>query len=497
MENSNGKIDVYELNSKIQEGMKKNTEQEENSVKESVGKVEGVGEIAYSDNEKDYKPSEKWRIIKNIVVISLAFMVHFTAFQGAGNLQSSVNADEGLGTASMATIYFSLILSNVFLPVVMIRLLGCKWAVAVSFIAYMPFIGAQFYPKFYTMIPAGLLVGFGGGPLWCGKCTYLSVVSEIYSELTNVPAETLVVRFFGLFFMIFQFAQVWGNLISSTVFSSGDSNNTLLSNVSEICGCNFCPGNEANENSNMQRPPDEQIYMVAGIYLACMVSACIIVGIGVDSLKRYKEGKREGSGTGLSGLQLLAITLKLLKEPNQLLILPITLFLGVEQAFIGADYTAAYVACAWGISNIGYVMICYGITNSISAIGTGSIVKLTGRVPVVCCAFLLHLGILIFLLTWAPTPDDKILFFVVTGLWGICEGVWLVQINAYCGILFPSREEAAYSNFRLWESLGFIIAYAYSMYLCAAVKIYILLVFLAIGMAGYLSVEWKERKKSR
>jgi predicted MFS family arabinose efflux permease len=89
----------------------------------------------------------------------------------------------------------------------------------------------------------------------------------------------------------------------------------------------------------------------------------------------------------------------------------------------------AYVACAWGISNIGYVMICYGITNSISAIGTGSLVKLTGRIPVVCCAFLLHLGLLIGLLTWAPTPDDKILFFVVIGLWGICDGVWLVQIN--------------------------------------------------------------------
>jgi predicted MFS family arabinose efflux permease len=74
-------------------------------------------------------------------------------------------------------------------------------------------------------------------------------------------------------------------------------------------------------------------------------------------------------------------------------------------------------------------MICYGISNSISAITTGYIVKMTGRVPVVCCAFLLNLGIVIFLLTWGPTPEDKILFFVVTGLWGICDGVWLVQIN--------------------------------------------------------------------
>lgn len=498
MDDLNEERTLHELSSNIEDTTnEQNLKQEEASMTTERQGAKG-GETGISDNNgREYKPSEKWRIVKNIVVISLAFMVHFTAFQGAGNLQSSVNAAEGLGTVSLATIYFSLILSNVFLPVVTIRLLGCKWAMAVSFIAYMPYIGAQFYPTFYTMIPAGLLVGFGGGPLWCGKCTYLSVVSEIYTELTNVPADTVVIRFFGIFFMIFQLAQVWGNLISSTVFSSGDSNRTLFNNVSEICGSNFCPGNEANENSNMQRPPDEQIYMVAGIYLACMVSACIIIAVGVDSLRRYKEGTREGSGTGLSGFKLLAITLKLLKERNQLLIIPITMFLGIDQAFVGADYTAEYVACAWGISNIGYVMICYGITNSISAISTGSLVKLTGRVPVVCCAFLLHLGLLIGLLTWAPTPDDKILFFVVIGLWGICDGVWLVQINAYCGILFPSREEAAYSNFRLWESLGFIIAYVYSVYLCAAVKIYILIAMLIIGMAGYLTVEWQEKKKLR
>ena len=67
--------------------------------------------------------------------------------------------------------------------------------------------------------------------------------------------------------------------------------------------------------------------------------------------------------------------------------------------------------------------------------------------------------------------------------------------TAYCGILFPSREEAAYSNFRLWESLGFIIAYAYSSFICAFIKVYILLAMLLIGMTCYLVVEWEEHKK--
>lgn len=86
-----------------------------------------------------------------------------------------------------------------------------------SFVAYMPFLAAQFYPRFYTLVPAGLAVGFGGGPLWCAKCTYLTVVAEAFSAIINGETnhEVLVVRFFGLFFLFYQMAQVWGNLISS------------------------------------------------------------------------------------------------------------------------------------------------------------------------------------------------------------------------------------------------------------------------------------------
>lgn len=79
--------------------------------------------VKTDDNQAltDYHPSEKWRIWKNVLIIGFAFMIHFTAFWGASNLQSSVNADESLGTFTLAAIYGSLILSNIFLPVAMIR----------------------------------------------------------------------------------------------------------------------------------------------------------------------------------------------------------------------------------------------------------------------------------------------------------------------------------------------------------------------------------------
>lgn len=161
---------------------------------------------------------EHVRITKNVVVLGVAFMIHFTAFHGTANLQSSVNTDGSLGTYTLAAIYGSLILSNIFLPVAVIRWLGCKWTIAISFVAYMPFIAAQAFPAVYTLVPSGVFVGLGGGPLWCAKCTYLTVVAEAFATLLRgeTRQDVLVVRFFGLFFVFYQMAQVWGNLISST-----------------------------------------------------------------------------------------------------------------------------------------------------------------------------------------------------------------------------------------------------------------------------------------
>lgn len=64
---------------------------------------------------------EHLRITKNVVLTGIAFMLHFTAFHGTANLQSSINAEGALGSYTLAAIYGSLILSNIFLPAAVIR----------------------------------------------------------------------------------------------------------------------------------------------------------------------------------------------------------------------------------------------------------------------------------------------------------------------------------------------------------------------------------------
>lgn len=232
------------------------------------------------------------------------------------------------------------------------------------------------------------------------------------------------------------------------------------------------------------------------IYLSCIVAAVCIIAFFLDPLKRYGE-KRKGSNSAaeLSGLQLLSATFRQMKKPNLQLLIPITIFIGMEQAFIGADFTQAYVACALGVHQIGFVMICFGVVNALCSILFGSVMKYIGRLPIIILGAVVHFTLISVMLFWRPNPDNPLIFYAMSGLWGVGDAVWQTQINGLYGLLFRRNKEAAFSNYRLWESAGFVIAYAYATTLCTKMKLYILLAVLTLGCIGYVIVEILYRKK--
>jgi len=72
----------------------------------------------------------------------------------------------------------------------------------------------------------------------------------------------------------------------------------------------------------------------------------------------------------------------------------------------------------------------------------------------------------------------------------------LIAVALY-GCLFVEETPAAFANFRLWQSLGFVIPFAYSNFLCTDVKLYILASVLVIGMTGYVIVEFRHRRSAK
>lgn len=82
------------------------------------------------------KQRKDFRTYKNLVVISIAFLLQFTAFNGMGNLQSSLNTDANVGVNSLSIIYAFLIFSSIFLPHPLMTIFGLKWTMIISQIPY-------------------------------------------------------------------------------------------------------------------------------------------------------------------------------------------------------------------------------------------------------------------------------------------------------------------------------------------------------------------------
>ena len=437
---------------------------------------------------------EKQGIFKNIIIICVAFMLQYTAFTSMSALQSSINKVDGLGTWSNTAIYASLVLSSMFLPSYAIKKLTVKWTIPVCMICYTIYIGTQFYPEFYTIIPSGILVGLAAAPLWSAKCLYVTQAAERYSSLMSVDVEPVITKFFGIFFFFFRCSSLWGNLISSLVLRKDEDGNKTTAYIYS-CGIYYCPDTPLPKDNFLAT--HHKLYTLSGIYLACSVLAWVFVAIFLDPLEKYTKGysteQCEQKEEVPNNLSLIFATFKHMVKPQQLFIVPLTIWCGLEKGFFLSDFTAGFISCVFGVSHVGWVLIIYGVCNAISSLSIGVIRNHIGRLPIFLLGASINAAVIIFLLVWTPDSEREWVFFVIAGIWGIADGVWLTQVNALYGFLFANDKEAAFSNYCLWESTGFLIAFILQTQVCIKAKLWILLASIVMGMAGYLMIEIREK----
>ncbi|XP_075719848.1 protein unc-93 homolog A-like [Rhinoderma darwinii] len=437
----------------------------------------------------------KIKHLKNIIIVSFGFLLLFTAYGGLQALQSSLNPEKGLGVASLSVVYGCLILSSLFLPPIIIKKIGCKWTIVVSMCCYITYSIGNFKPNWYSLLITSAILGIGGGPLWASKCTYLTINGIKYAQQTGKEKMDIVNQYFGLFFLIYQSSGIWGNLISSLVLNQ-NPNKVVLNNTSySYCGANNCPTSEAELSNTTSGVSDSLRYTLMGIYTGSGVIAVLLIVIFLDQIDLSEEQKEENYDNPTICNSLLG-TIRQLKDIRQCLLIPLTMFSGFQQGFLSSDYTKAYVTCTLGIHFVGYVMICFGATNSISSMVFGKLSQYTGRIALFMLAAAISVSCIIALLLWNPNPNQFAVFFIFPALWSISDAICQTLLNAFYGVLFDDHKEAAFANYRLWESLGFVIAFAYSNLLCVCVKLYVVLSMLLIGMILYLVVEYLEYMKN-
>lgn len=270
-----------------------------------------------------------------------------------------------------------------------------------------------------------------GAPLWSSKCTYVTSSGIKYGRAANIPEDHIVTNFFGIFFLIFQSGQIWGNLIASQIlkptgrvklfqiqrnnnnftswhlfmdllplFKSSlcftatcktlanvDCNNRILQfrnsisqfyfflsfilehfapffvtkyflketlvftitfplmyfiadysknssniDVALVCGARYCPTTQSAV-SQTQHLSTSTVYTLLSIYLGFGCLAILVIALFLDRIKTIGNNSTKGH------CDLFVATIKHLRQRDMQLLIPLTVFSGLEQGFVFADFT--------------------------------------------------------------------------------------------------------------------------------------------------------------
>ena len=292
------------------------------------------------EEEKPLKCMSKNRILKNLNVTCLGFFFLFCAFQSNATLKTTINKQ---GSMSQSVIYIAQAFSALLFPKLMITKLGCKYTYILSIVTHIPFMISNYFGDFLSQFLTSIFLGLGGATLWSSACTYINEICSLYSSQNEEPVDFVTTRFFGIFFMIFQISQLCGNLVTFLILRSINSENTNktaeeeIGNGSVTCGINFC----GEMKYQLSLLTNERRFILITVYLVFTVLSVIVVALFLDQLQRNNAEKDSNIL-----FSKLSATLKHMRKPNQILMVPITIFMGMEQAFILSDYAeVSYFIC--------------------------------------------------------------------------------------------------------------------------------------------------------
>lgn len=105
------------------------------------------------------KKTKSFNTYKNLILISLSYLLIFTGFSGLQNLQSSIYTDPSVGFTYLCVLYSAFTSGSIFLPNVFITKIGYKYSLVVGLSGYVTFTLAHLYPKFWLMVFVSLITG--------------------------------------------------------------------------------------------------------------------------------------------------------------------------------------------------------------------------------------------------------------------------------------------------------------------------------------------------
>eukprot|EP00850_Spirogloea_muscicola_P002595 SM000010S04233 [mRNA] locus=s10:447624:449972:+ [translate_table: standard] len=288
----------------------------------------------------------------------------------------------------------------------------------------------------YTLPPAALLLGCTASVLWVAQGTYLTLLAKSHAAASGISEATVLGQFNGEFWSI----------MASNQGKAGD----------------FPPGT---------------LRLLFLAFLVCMTFGTIII-----SLLREPAAKQHHSPIDdLNERESTFVTmLGLLQSRRTQLLLPVMVYTGLQQAFIWGDFTRDIISPHMGLAWVPGVMAIYGGSDAISSAAAGFLASSIKSLRCVLAIGITAQLVVALLLFWHRSEPVSIILSAV--LWGMGDAVCNTNMSALLGALYSGKIEAAFAQWRTWQSAATSLVFFASPHILMPWKL------LMLGTLGILSL---------
>ncbi|XP_030750879.1 UNC93-like protein MFSD11 [Sitophilus oryzae] len=418
----------------------------------------------------------------NVLMLGLAFMLVFTAFQTWGNIQKamidSIKSDDpnfnGNAYISLAIVYVFFALFNWTAPSV-ISLIGPKFAMLIGGITYLLFIASFSIPRTWLLYLVSCIIGIGAALIWTGQGNYLALNSR--------PAT--ISKNSGIFWALLQLSMFIGNTFVYFAFRDKD---TIDAGTRQIV-----------------------VWTLAAIALGGLA---VIIFFPKPPEKDASDNNPAEEVKEPSGpIEALKGAVRLSMTKNMLLLCVTFLYTGLELGFWSGVYSSA-IGSTTNMPRskelIGVSGIFIGLGEVLGGAAFGILGNRTirwGRDPIVIAGFVIHVAsfFIIFLnlpidapfgatTTSAFITSNAYLAILCSFLLGLGDACYNTQIYSVLGGVYASDSAAAFAIFKFTQSVAAAISFAYASYLNLYGQLGILLVSSILGTITFVWVEWRGRR---
>jgi len=416
----------------------------------------------------------------NVVLLGLAFMLVFTAFQTMGNIQTTilssasnpnsagyVDGFSGDGFISLALIYAVFSLSNWFAPSV-VALIGPRLTLVVGGIIYSLYIAQIAYPNNYLLYGGSVLIGIGAAVIWTAQGNFLTLNSDSGTMARNS----------GIFWAMLQMSMLIGNTFVFFQFAGKDD-------------------------------IDTKTRTVVTMTLLGVGVAGTLVFLLLRPTDAWSAGNDSTASGGPTAALKKAFAIFLTKD---MILLSITNFYtGLLLTFWSGVYgpsianTQDFGKAAKSLNGMHGIFV--GVGEIIGGLGFGifgHVLVKRGRDPVIMLGFVCNMVafFLAFINLPATAPmglstdhayiaSNPYLAIFTSFLLGFGDACYNTQIYSILGTLYSDDSAPAFALFKFVQSTSAAVAFFYSGHLQLPFHLLILVVMCVAGTLTFCLVEFK------